>query len=306
MDPAPALMQPPGSPSSCTESDSAMPTNEELRAMGVEQLTRRIDPHLLVDLQGVAPGVMQGLMSHTASNNVGAVASMGMGMPVGVGMGGCVGGGAVPPQGATAVNVPVNGPPPPLGVPPPLNATLMGGGVGATGAGSSGAGSASAGPSGTASGSSSVTGVRRGFKSDDSDMERREKRKQLRAERNRQSAASSRERKKRHLRELQRRLEVFKAENTRLHTEFNHAQEHLDRIQKMLEYRDKMATSLDTKDEDITEIERKFLGVQESKKVALEAETTAPAGSGTTPKPLRKPRTWDNKRIGLALRNFPF
>lgn len=48
------------------------------------------------------------------------------------------------------------------------------------------------------------------------DVEKREERKLLRAARNRQSATSSRERKKRHLKELHRRFDLFTRENARL------------------------------------------------------------------------------------------
>jgi len=87
-----------------------------------------------------------------------------------------------------------------------------GGGGGAGGGGGGGGNGSGAGGSGTLDpdASTDVEG------DDDYDVETK---KAMRAERNRQSAAASRERKKHHIRELERRVSVLSAENAQLQVE---------------------------------------------------------------------------------------
>ena len=253
---------PPDTTGTTSETTSAAEsvTSADLRAMPVSELARFVNPGLLSDLKNVAPGVLNGLIAQHCS---------------------------LPPT-ANSQAAAVAPQPPPLGVAPMLGVTQPGRGGHTQGEPNMN--------------SSEYAGAERGLKhgAPSEPTSKSERRKLLRATRNRQSAASSRERKKRHLRELQRRLELLTSENIRLEqSEIDSVRDRFAREDQLIEEGKQLKYQLSVKAEKCDELARK---ADEGDKEKAEQWAKPPS----IEKKLEKPKTWDNSSLGKALRSFPF
>lgn len=237
----------------------------ELRRLAVQDLAHRIDPNLMSDLNNCAPSVMQRLIAQHK-----------------------------------ALNITTARQPPPLGVAPPLLDSVTPTPTSPLPASDKWGTHRTKEPSiiHDPEYNSSISALKRGtpsistsIKSEDDKIEQR---KQLRAERNRQSAASSRERKKRHLRELQRRLELLTSENKRMEEhEIDLVRDRLSREEELRAEGEHLLESLKDKSVQHNQLEQKVMAAERPK----------------VPRPnqkLPKPRTWDNSSLGKALRSCPF
>lgn len=108
-----------------------------------------------------------------------------------------------------------------------------------------------------------------------------EVKKAMRAERNRQSAAASRERKKHHIKELERRVAVLSQENAQL--QFGQLKVVVNRIEKerkLLEENKALKTTITFKNWEI-------------KKLNTELKSLKPPSSSDASSSLKRPNTWD-------------
>lgn len=284
----------PSSPNESSEEsvDSAPPTEEELRAMPVPQLMGTIHPEMLYELQLQAPSVIDGLLAQQRDP---------------------------PPAPPTARE--------PARKPRPLRRTGAedagrfaapgdsGGARGKPGAlrrtrgGEFSAGSDFAAAAAQAAAEVAAARAKVGTKRNapsasttpaaSGGEDNREHRKQLRAERNRQSAASSRERKKAHITELRRRLALLEEDNARLESK------EIDAVRARV-YKEKELTEENTNlkvvvQEGNEEIDRL------KKKVETKVSHRVPAGATVlVDKELKRPSTWDNGKLGDSLKQCLF
>lgn len=110
-----------------------------------------------------------------------------------------------------------------------------------------------------------------------------EVKKAMRAERNRQSAAASRERKKHHIRELERRVSMLSQENAELQCEqLQVIRERIEKERSLLQENKELKRKVAFRDMEISKLSRELKGLK------TEPEETT----------LKRPNTWDASEWG--------
>lgn len=247
------------SPTSATNSVASTVTFEDLRAMSVPDLTQSVNPALMTDLQNIAPGVVNGLI---AQHCVMAAAANSTRAPSSSVPRASLGAGPVFTMARARATPQVA-----------ENTNMRDGEY-----------------------MNSTIGVKR--EAPDATTNKAEQRKLLRATRNRQSAASSRERKKRHLQELKRRLDLLSSENVRLEqSEIDSVRDRLSKESELIEEGMKLKKKEKQSEERVRERERRLISREVVKVIQQNSN-----------RKLTLPRTssWDNSSWRNALRDYPF
>lgn len=269
-------------------SEMSQPTQEELRAMTLPDLMDTINPQMLYELQMQAPHVISGLLAQSRGASAQPTSTAQQKTAA-----------CLPAISYSGASISARSAGSPVNMETPRRPLRRVAGARFTEGSELAAAAAAVAAEVAAQPTRSrrESGQKRAAESG-ADVVSREKRRMLRAERNRQSAASSRARKKSHVVELQRRFELLTADNERLERrEVDAVRARVSKEAELVQENTALREKVEDRRKEINRLKEK-----------LSAAPTAPHEQSAKhvdgKKELPRPSTWDNGKLGDAMREF--